>query len=153
VTTHVEELLIEPSERRRLGQYFTTDDVADLILKFCLRDAADKVLDPSCGDGVFLLRALQQKRSLNPRLSQQELLSTIWGVELAELPASVAKNRLADSNSNVLQKDFFDLRAGEEFPSDFDAIVGNPPYTRQEGITKIAPDVAVYKDKLINNAL
>jgi hypothetical protein len=53
----------------------------------------------------------------------------------------------------VLQKDFFDLRAGEEFPSDFDAIVGNPPYTRQEGITKIAPDVAVYKDKLINNAL
>ena len=160
VTTNLDEPLTSTSERRRLGQYFTTDDVADLILKFCLRDARDKVLDPSCGDGVFLTRAYQQKKLVNPQLSHQELLSTIWGVELAELPAQVATNRLSaelsssnQTSPNVLQTDFFELRAGDGFPGDFDAIVGNPPYTRQEGITNIAPEVAVYKEKLINNAL
>jgi adenine-specific DNA methylase len=159
VTTNLEEeARTSTSERRRLGQFFTTDDLADLILTFCLRDATDKVLDPSCGDGVFLLRAYQQKRLLNHRLSHEALLSTICGVELAELPARVAADRLAadapsQTSPNVLQTDFFELRAGDGFPGDFDAIVGNPPYTRQEGITQIAPDVAVYKDRLINNAL
>jgi hypothetical protein len=127
-------------------------------LKFCLRDATDRVLDPSCGDGVFLLRAYQQTRLMNQRMSHEQLLSNLWGVELAEVPSYVAKNRLAanapnPTSPNVLQRDFFELRAGEGFPGEFDAIVGNPPYTRQEGITQIAPDVAVYKDKLINNAL
>lgn len=150
MTIHLDEPLTATLERQRLGQFFTTNDVADLILKFCLRDATDKVLDPSCGDGVFLLRAYEQKRLLNQRLSPQELLSTIWGVELAASPAQAASNRLA---ANVLESDFFELRAGDGFPGDFDAIVGNPPYTRQEGITKIAPDVAVYKNKLISNAL
>ncbi|MCA1575849.1 MAG: SAM-dependent methyltransferase [Acidobacteria bacterium] len=158
MTTNLEEAPTATSEKRRLGQFFTTDDVADIILKFCLRDATDKVLDPSCGDGVFLLRAYQQKRLLNPPLSHEQLLSTIWGVELAESPARVAANRLAanapnQTSPNVLQTDFFELRAGDGFPGDFDAIVGNPPYTRQESITQIAPRVAVYKDKLINNAL
>jgi hypothetical protein len=148
------------SEQRRLGQFFTTDAVADLILKFCLRDPNDRVLDPSCGDGVFLRRAYERKRLLNRRLSHDELVSKIWGVELAELTAQVARNTLAanapsanQSSPNVLQADFFELDARDGFPSDFDAIVGNPPYTRQEGITNIAPGVAVYKDKLINNAL
>ena len=158
MTTNLEEALTATAEQRRLGQFFTTDDVADLILKFCLRDPTDKVFDPSCGDGVFLRRAYEQKRLLNDRLSHRELLSTIWGVELAELPARVAADRLASnapnqSAANVLQTDFFEVRAGAGFPGDFDAIVGNPPYTRQEGITHIVPDVAVYKDKLINNAL
>jgi adenine-specific DNA methylase len=161
VTTNLEEALTATSEQRRLGQFFTTNDVADLILKFCLRDATDKVLDPSCGDGVFLLRAYHQKKSINPRLSHHELLATVWGAELAAAPAALARRKLQqlnehaahDSHPNVVQTDFFELNPGNGFPGDFDAIVGNPPYTRQEGITNIAPNVAVYKDQLINNAL
>lgn len=78
---------------------------------------------------------------------------------------------------NILQEDFFSLTSGEEgfhlpenyrrkvaynldkstraviYPQWFDAIVGNPPYTRQEDIPEISSQDAKYKKQLIKNAL
>ena len=177
------ERLIPPKERHNLGQYFTPTDVVDLILKFCLRHETEQVLDPSCGAGTFLVRAYQHKKLMNQRLPHDELLSTLWGNDIAKFPAHLATINLAindlsaDINyPNIIQKDFFELQVGADgfdpvdwrkvrartlgvterevvYPRQFDAIVGNPPYTRQEDITQIAPDVAAYKDKLINAAL
>ena len=44
-------------KQRTWGQYATPTDVADLLLGFCLRRPADRLLDPSCGDGALLRRA------------------------------------------------------------------------------------------------
>ena len=78
---------------------------------------------------------------------------------------------------NILQEDFFSLTAGEEgfdlpekyrrrvaynlgestrvviYPQWFDAIVGNPPYTRQEDIPEISTQDAKYKKQLIKYAV
>lgn len=54
------ERLIPAEERHILGQYFTSADVVDLILSFCLKGEKDVVLDPSCGAGTFLVRSYQQ---------------------------------------------------------------------------------------------
>lgn len=78
---------------------------------------------------------------------------------------------------NILHEDFFALEMGsngfrvpEKYtqkptpsmgivgrkmtpPAIFDAIVGNPPYTRQEEITEIAPGDKDYKENLIGKAL
>lgn len=51
------ERLIPEDERHILGQYFTSADVVDLILNFCLQNEKDTVLDPSCGAGTFLVRS------------------------------------------------------------------------------------------------
>jgi type I restriction enzyme M protein len=74
---------------------------------------------------------------------------------------------------NIIQEDFFNIQVAKEgfdlpkryrkrlkialgknsdeitYPRWFDAIVGNPPYTRQEEIS----DIGINKDNLINNAL
>lgn len=177
------ERLIPPKERHYLGQYFTPTDVVDLILKFCLRHETEKVLDPSCGAGTFLVRAYQHKKLMNQRLTHDELLATIWGNDIAKFPAHLATINLAindlsaDINyPNIIQRDFFELRVGDKgfdpedwrkarartlgvterevvYPRYFDAVVGNPPYTRQEEISKLAPDIATYKATLINDAL
>jgi hypothetical protein len=93
-------------------------------------------------------------------------------INLAINDLSVEKNY-----PRIMQKDFFDLLAspdeGFRFPDDvrkvilktmsneefeivhprwFDAIVGNPPYTRQEEISEISGDEA-YKESLIDKAL
>src|SRR3990170_1028360 len=47
------ERLIPQEERHNLGQYFTSADVVDTILRFCMRHETDKVFDPSCGAGTF----------------------------------------------------------------------------------------------------
>ncbi len=110
------EKLIPEEERHILGQYFTNPDIVDLILRFCLRYETDKVLDPGCGAGTFLVRAYQHKKLMNQRLTHEEILKTLWGNDIAKFPAHLTAINLAindlrsDENyPRVIQKDFFDL--------------------------------------------
>lgn len=177
------ERLIPMDERHSLGQYFTNPDIVDLILKFCLNHEEDTVVDPSCGAGTFLVRAYQHKKIMNERLSHAQILETLWGNDIAKFPAQLAAINLAindlasDKNyPNILQSDFFELQVGNQgfdlsewrkkraatlglkereiiYPRWFNAVVGNPPYTRQEEISEISPDDAAYKESLIENSL
>lgn len=177
------ERLIPQDERHNLGQYFTSPDVVDLILRFCLQHEDDKILDPACGAGTFLVRTYQHKKLMNQRKMHEDLLETLWGVDIAKFPAHLATINLAindlgvDKNyPNILQEDFFALLVGDEgfdpekwrktraktlglkerevtCPRWFDVVVGNPPYTRQEEISKISPKDIEYKSKLIGKAL
>lgn len=177
------ERIIPGEERHNLGQYFTNADVVDLILKFCLQHEDDKVLDPSSGAGTFLVRAYQHKKLMNQGKKHEEILRTLWGNDIAKFPAHLATINLAindlavDENyPNILHEDFFTFVAGDEgfvpeewrkaraktlgvkerdviYPRWVDAIVGNPPYTRQEEIGEIAPEDIEYKEKIIENSL
>jgi type I restriction enzyme M protein len=177
------ERLIPAEERHNLGQYFTNADVVDLILKFSLHHEDDKILDPSCGAGTFLVRAYQHKKIMNQRKKHEELLQTLWGNDIAKFPAHLATINLAindlagDENyPNILHEDFFTFVVGDEgfipdnwrkaraktlgiqerdvvYPRWFDAIVGNPPYTRQEEIGEISPEDLEYKENIIQKAL
>lgn len=173
------ERIIPESERHTLGQYFTSPDVIDLILKFCVKHEDDKVLDPSCGAGTFLVRAYQHKKLMNQLKTHNDILNTIWGNDIAKFPAHLATINLAindlsqtENYPNILHEDFFALQADKEgfeadawrkrraktlgkdvkeitYPRFFDAIIGNPPYTRQEEI----PDTGVNKEELIESAV
>jgi len=177
------ERLIPQDERHNLGQYFTNPDIVDLILRFCLHHEDDKILDPACGAGTFLVRAYKHKKVMNDRLEHEKILETLWGTDIAKFPAHLATINLAindlgvDRNyPNILQEDFFTLLVGDEgfdpekwrkaraktlgleerevtYPRWFDVVVGNPPYTRQEEISEISPEDAEYKNKLISKAL
>jgi len=177
------ERLIPVDERHVLGQYFTKADIVDLILIFCLHHENDKVIDPACGAGTFLVRAYHHKKLMNNRLEHEKILSTLWGVDIAKFPAHLSQINLAikklesDTNyPNILKEDFFTLLVGAEgfeptewrkrisktlsakerkieHPRWFDAIVGNPPYTRQEEIEGISEKDKSYKSKIIQNSL
>ena len=169
-------------ERQNLGQYFTGPDVVDLILGFCLKHEEDRILDPACGAGTFLVRAYQHKKLLNQMLPHEAILKTLWGVDIAKFPAHLAAINLAindlgvDNNyPNVLHQDFFSLLVKEEgfdlperwrrvlartlggeprevvYPRYFDAVVGNPPYSRQEKIQEIGVDKGILIDKALKD--
>src|SRR5262249_16125665 len=101
------------SMRAELGQVLTPPSVADLVLSLALdglgRDA--RVLDPACGDGVFLARAAAR------------------GVRAAGVEIQPALAAAAAAHGDVRCGDFFALA-----PAEHDAVVGNPPYVRQERI-------------------
>ena len=115
------EKLIPSEERHNLGQYFTSADVVDIILRFCHRKDSDKVIDPSCGAGTFLVRAYQHKKLMNNTMSHQDILETLWGVDIAKFPAHLSLINLAINDlgvlknyPNIAQNDFFDLMADQE---------------------------------------
>jgi len=111
--------------RQQLGQWFTPEPVADLALSLVLGDAeAPKVLlDPSCGDGIFLRRAVHLGLDA----------SHLYGVDIDEVAIAAARSHVP--TATLLEGDFFDAR---EMPlPSADLIVGNPPYVRQE---RVGPD-------------
>ena len=154
-----------PSERRHeLGQYFTRGDVVNFIVGFSVKSPDDKVLDGGVGAGTFLVRAYERKRFLNPAKRHKDLLKELYGVDIAKFPAHIATINLAvkdlsepENHPCILNRDFFDIRAGSEeyliqpeyvpLPLSkrdvkvkipyFDAVVMNPPYTRQEEMEEI----------------
>lgn len=149
--------LISPEERHRFGQHFTGDDAVDLINAFCIHGAADVVLDPACGSGSFLVRAYYRKRRWEPQRAHAHLLSELFGCDISLYPAHLATLNLAAREINdeanyprIARRDFFDLDAAKPFMSlpdgsgesqpialpKLDAVVGNPPYVRQEKIDR-----------------
>jgi methylase of polypeptide subunit release factors len=157
--------LISPEERHRFGQHFTGDDVVDLINAFCIRRATDAVLDPACGSGSFLVRAYYRKRYLDRRRAHADQLAELFGCDIALYPAHLATLNLAAREINdeanyprIARRDFFDTVPDQPFctiPGDtggeigvtlppLDAVVGNPPYVRQEKIDR--HDKARYAD-------
>ena len=117
-------------KQRTYGQFEPPPDVADLLLGFCLRRPSDRLLDPSCGEGVFLSRAAQMQEWLAPG---QVPPDTLWGVELDADAAALAEKNLPQAH--IVHRNFFELKPWLEHP--FDAIIGNPPYTRAEWIGRL----------------
>jgi type I restriction-modification system DNA methylase subunit len=154
--------LIGPEERHRWGQHFTGDDIVDFINAFCVRRGDAAILDPACGSGSFLVRAYYRKQKLDHERSHIELLSELYGSDIAAYPAHLATLNLAAREINdernyprITRTDFFDVTRGNPFcklPDNtgngileislppLDVVVGNPPYVRQEKIGRPAKE-------------
>ena len=165
------EKLVPEDARHSLGQYFTPDNLVDLIITFCVRDGDNSVMDPTCGTGTFLIRSYDRLRHLGGRRKpHHQLLNQVWGFDIAGFPAELATINLYRQDLHdylnfprVLSKDFFDVMPGQEFEfpppkktvrtgdrvkgavPKFDALVGNFPFIRQELIEKVEKG---YKKKL-----
>lgn len=122
------------NKQRTWGQFATPTDVADLLLGFCLRRANARLLDPSCGDGALLRRAAQWRAWL-ASAGEQSAQRTLYGIELDPNAAAVAGTI---PGVTIERANFFTLDASSHGP--FDAIVGNPPYTRAEWIERLGDD-------------
>ena len=155
------ERLIDPRERRRYGQFYTSPDVVDLINAFCIRESGATVLDPACGGGTFLVRSYARKRTMAAAVGSipdhQQLLGEIFGIDIGAFPAqlstiNLAVRHLSDESNypRVAKASFFDAQAGIplfDVPltgrsvrnvalEELDAVIGNPPYIRQEMIDR-----------------
>jgi N-6 DNA methylase len=139
------ETIIEPRFRRQLGQYYTRDDVVDILGTFAVRDHRDAVLDPACGGGSFLRSAYARKRAMGS--THEDALADIWGCEITTFAAQLASIALGTADAEapaayprIILRDFFTLRPGgvshlsipgeaeSRIPVAVDAVIGNPPY-------------------------
>ncbi|MDQ3915820.1 MAG: N-6 DNA methylase [Actinomycetota bacterium] len=109
----------ERDPRRRLGAFYTPQIAARVMTEWVLRSPADRILEPSFGDGSFLtvLAETAARRGWDG--------VEVAGVELDERPYEEAISRRLIARDSALRGDFLAL---EPFP--VDAAVGNPPYVR-----------------------
>ncbi len=126
------------------GDVFTSPKVVSYMLDLAgytsdkdLRDTS--VLEPSCGEGEFVIEILRRLRESSLRFGfdfQTAYRNNVFAFDIDETKIAYCRSRIAEqgfsllSDDNIRQADFLaapNIRL-------FDIVVGNPPYIRYEQI-------------------
>jgi adenine-specific DNA methylase len=112
------------------GGYYTQPDVAAFLTRWVLEIEPRRILEPSCGDGVFL-SALAQ---LHARMER------VQAVEIDAAEAAKARDRMhghQTRNIKILTGDFLGWALGRlPIGPEFDAVLGNPPFIRYQYVDR-----------------
>jgi adenine-specific DNA-methyltransferase len=104
------EVAVKQNVKNKFGQYFTPKIVADFMIEMADISKSSKILEPSCGEGVFL------------ELLQQKGFNLLTAFEIDE--------ELAQEYDCVKYESFVSAKIDEKF----DLIIGNPPYIRWKNL-------------------
>lgn len=115
--------------RKARGAFFTPDALARYVTDWAVRAPTDVVLEPSCGEAAFLLRAVDRLSALG-LASGRAIVPQLHGVELHAGSADAARLLLqqAGADASIQVGDFFVMPPTPTF----DAVIGNPPYVRYQ---------------------
>lgn len=114
------QLFENATEQKLRGGYYTPPLIASFLLQWGMQGLyRPNILEPSCGDGVFI----EQAKTLN--LS----FSSFLGVEYDAVEAKKA-GEICLHDTNVLNKDFHEFCLATD--KQFDLVVGNPPFIRYQ---------------------
>lgn len=136
----VYEIFLKSTLRGDFDQYFTPREIVDFIVRYADPKIGDKILDPACGSGGFLIQSflyVNQKivdspySELDRKLKFNELIDKcLWGGEADEDLHVLAKINLimhGDGYNNIYQGDSL---SSKKIPNDnFNLILTNPPFT------------------------
>lgn len=110
------------------GGYYTPQHLADYIANWTIRDSSTSVLEPSCGDGVFI-QALK-----NAKIHHSIDITAFEIIEEEAKKASSKAEVLGFKNTDVMNQDFLSW-ANEGMSSNtvrFSSVIGNPPFIRYQ---------------------
>ncbi len=131
------QLIKDASAEKLRGAYYTPPAIASFILHWGINGGQDAdILEPSCGDGVFL----------ECMRDENMLFNTVTAIEYEAAEANKART-LGLHNSEVINLDFH--RFCLDTDKRFDLVVGNPPFIRYQYYDPAQQKLA---DEIFSNA-
>lgn len=114
------------------NQAFTPDHICDFMSKVVGVNKNSRVLDPCCGSGAFLVRAMTDAMDDcdTDEERRQVREHQIYGIEYEEGAFGLSSTNMlihGDGNSNVVKDSMFDRAAWIQSKS-IDVVLMNPPY-------------------------
>jgi type I restriction enzyme M protein len=140
------EKFMEDFFKGKMGQFFTPRNVIKFIVELLQVEHTDRVLDPACGSGGFLLNSMDYVRNFAEANYDPFEAYTIWhnfakdnlyGIEINDQIARVCKMNMIihdDGHTNVIAYDSLEKFEKIEnhhkkfTPNSFDYILTNPPF-------------------------
>ncbi|MDO4921354.1 MAG: class I SAM-dependent methyltransferase [Phascolarctobacterium sp.] len=141
----------DSSEQKLRGAYYTPLQFANAMVRLVAHENIKSVLEPSCGDGVFL-----------DSLAQLGIMDDIDSIDAVEIESDevekVKKTYCCNKHIQVFNEDFFKFYTSILGQKLYDLILGNPPYIRYQYLTesqrelqsKILTSHGMKSNKLIN---
>ena len=136
------------------GQYFTPRALIDAIVEVVRPQPGERICDPACGTGGFLLAA-HERMAANPLLDPDQKrhlrFDALHGWEIVDNTARLCAMNLllhgigaAESDSPIRVDDALRADPGERF----DVVLTNPPFGKKSSVTVIGSDGEVRRDDL-----
>jgi len=118
-------LITEATDEKLRGGFYTPRAIAEFMLKWGINGSSNyDILEPSCGDGVFLSSIKINNFKYN----------SIDAIELNPVEAEKSR-QLNLKNNKVLNEDFHNYFTTSN--SKYDLVIGNPPYIRYQFFSPI----------------
>jgi adenine-specific DNA-methyltransferase len=111
------------------GAYYTPLQLANAMVGLFYAETFENILEPSCGDGVFL-----DSLAASGLLHRADSVTAIE-IEIDEAEKTRARHGVSP-NVNILCNDFFDFYKRSYQSERYDLILGNPPYIRYQYLTE-----------------
>jgi hypothetical protein len=124
------------------GVVYTPDFIAQYILDKTLVDVGSSILvmDPACGDGAFILPAIERIYQLTGKPYDKIIAENIFGIDIDEEVVKSLTNKLLQLYNppkiNIFCGNSLDKQFINGHLSKFDVVVGNPPYVRIQNVTE-----------------
>ena len=120
--------IVNESAQKLRGGYYTPLDLAAYITRWTLENKPKTLLEPSCGDGVFVQALLE--------VGFPKALS-FTGFEILETEAAKARARCQNQprlNWSIQGEDFLGWAINKMLgrQPEYEAVVGNPPFIRYQ---------------------
>lgn len=113
-------LISDVSGNKLRGGFYTPEKIVDFILKWSFNGNNHyDILEPSCGDGIFIKRIIDNNYGYN----------SITGIEIDENEIQKVKNMKLD-RTRMINIDFHKFCNNTDLK--YDLIIGNPPYIRYQ---------------------
>jgi type I restriction enzyme M protein len=143
------EYLVNPEQKGQKGQYFTPRPVVNMAVRMLEPQDGERIIDPACGSGGFLIHSLLFIRDANS-WSEPDVYKYandyLYGVDFDDKLVRVAKMSMivaGDGKANVLRVNSLDIRAWQNSPAatrigpftknttdgNFDLVLTNPPFS------------------------
>lgn len=128
--------------RKSRGAFFTPPAIAGYLAAWAVDDdPTARILDPTCGESVFLRAAAKELKAVGANPAHFD--GQLFGIDTER--ESITRSEKAFSadgfRGHLINKDFFDVPAPNQIGCglpEMDAIIGNPPYIRYQEHAGIA---------------
>lgn len=114
-------MLTTTSSKKNLGQYFTPRYMAEFMLSLTKISTDTSVLEPSCGEGIFL--------------------DLLYEKNVQDVTAYEIDTTLPNHYYSIHRESFVSANINRQF----DLIIGNPPYIRWKNLEFTTKDRAIIK--------
>jgi adenine-specific DNA-methyltransferase len=118
-------------DNKKNGVYYTPSLLADFLIRRIIRDRPFKkdirILEPSCGDGVFVRHLLEKEKLLGSRNCEIDLVEKN-AMELKKVSMNYGTSYLFQLN--YYEEDYLNFQ--KRITKKYDLIIGNPPYINKK---------------------
>lgn len=123
-------------EKDGRGQFFTPEPVIDFCVAMMQPKPTEKIIDPACGSGGFLMSALKYLQNNFDELKTSQIVANnLFGSDINKSIARIAKMKLlleANGKTNILctnsLEDLDSLKLALSHSEGFDIVLANPPF-------------------------